>query len=320
VDHRTDIYALGVLMFEALCGVPPFQREELVQTLMAHISDPVPAMSAVTPNIHVPAAVEAFVRRCLAKVPDERPADMDAVLAEIGVCTRVLGLAPVPSDRYDVDSGAITSSGRFERPLDVPTRAEPRPFLDAPTLAEAPPPKLSSAPALGSSPPTPRSASWKPWMIGALALAGLALAVVVGFTMRGPAEGAAEAPAKTITSVSPPTGSPSTFVLWIDSSPSGAEVVEADTLLGTTPMQLSIENEAVRAAPKRLTLRIQGHQPYSLVQGPSEANVRVAAALQRLPEEAGTIPPKAGRGPAPRDTNANVPPPQPVDPGIRLHR
>jgi serine/threonine-protein kinase len=318
VDHRTDVYALGVLMFEALCGVPPFQRDEMVQTLMAHINDPVPEMAAVAPDARVPAAVEAFVRRCLAKSPSERPSDMGAVLAEISVCARVLGMAPVPSDRYDVDSGAITRSGRFEKPLDAPTRAEVRPALEAPTQSEVSIPQVASAPdAVGPAPP---SASRKLWLAGAVALlvAGLTLALVIAVAVRDEPDrpDVQMAPSAAVT----PAGFSRTFVLWLDSTPSGAEVVEGDTVLGTTPMQLSIENEVVRASPKRLTLRSPGHRPYSLVQGPSDGNVRVAAALQPLPEGTETPPPKSGRAPAPRETKAQPTPTQPADPGIRLRR
>jgi serine/threonine protein kinase len=320
VDHRTDVYALGVLMFEALCGVPPFQRDEMVQTLMAHINDPVPEMAVVAPDARVPAAVEAFVRRCMAKSPSERPSDMDAVLAEISVCARVLGMAPVPSDRYDVDSGAITRSGRFERPLDVPTRAEVRPALEAPTQSEVSIPQVASALAPSAVGPTPPSASWKLWLAGAAALlvVGLVLALVITMAARDESD---KPPATTASSAGvPPADFSRTFVLWLDSTPSGAEVVEGDTVLGTTPMQLSIENEVVRASPKRLTLRSPGHRPYSLVQGPSDGNVRVAAALQPLPEGTESVPPKTGRGPAPRETKAPAPPTQPADPGIRLRR
>ncbi len=318
VDHRTDVYALGVLMFEALCGVPPFQREEMVQTLMAHINDPVPEMAAVAPDAQVPAAVEAFVRRCMAKSPSERPSDMDAVLAEISVCARVLGMTPAPSDRYDVDSGAITRSGRFEKPPDAPTRAEVRPSLDAPTRSDVSIPQVAAAPAPSTAEPAPPSASWKLWLAGAAALVVSGIALALGVSLAG-----REEPAGATAPVAPsarPAEFTRTFVLWLDSTPAGAEVLEGDTVLGTTPMQLSIENETVRVSPKRLTLRSPGHRPYSLVQGPSEGNVRVAAALQPLPESAENPATKAGRGPAPRDTKTSPPPTQPADPGIRLHR
>jgi serine/threonine-protein kinase len=315
VDLRTDIYSLGVLMYEALCGFPPFAGDHLVQTLMAHINEPVPEMCVRNPEVKVPGAVEGFVRRCLSKFPEERPGNMDAVLAEIGVCARVLGLAPASADRYDVDSGAITRSGHFDRgDVDLATRAEPRPPMDVATRAEPGPTRAEESLLV---PPKPATSFKLPLLIGGTAIAIL-LATVVVLALRSPPE----APTGPVAASSQPLpSSPRTFVLWIDSSPAGAEVMEGETVLGTTPMQVSIDNEVVRTSPKRLSVRSPGHLPYTLVQGPSDENVRVAASLSPLPQDAGS--PKPTRGPAPRDNSTRTAPPptsQPADPGIRLHR
>lgn len=67
VDHRADLYALGATLFEMLEGKPPFMGPSIVETIHAHLYDPVPRLSP-----QVPAAVAAIVQRCLAKSPDER--------------------------------------------------------------------------------------------------------------------------------------------------------------------------------------------------------------------------------------------------------
>ena len=64
VDHRSDLYALGCVVFHAMTGESPFARDDVVSTLMAHSSDPPPA----TGNDHL----DAFFSRALAKDPDER--------------------------------------------------------------------------------------------------------------------------------------------------------------------------------------------------------------------------------------------------------
>ena len=69
------------------------------------------------------------------------------------------------------------------------------------------------------------------------------------------------------------------FVLFIDATPAGAEIWEADKALGQAPMQISIDNEAARREPRRLVVRRPGYQPYSIVQGPSDENVRIIAQL-----------------------------------------
>ena len=82
LDLRTDIYSLGALAWFLLTGAPPFVREGIVQTLSAHINDPVPVLRAVRPD--VPDDLQVIVQRCLAKDPAQRFADsvnLDRALA-----------------------------------------------------------------------------------------------------------------------------------------------------------------------------------------------------------------------------------------------
>ena len=81
-----------------------------------------------------------------------------------------------------------------------------------------------------------------------------------------------------------------TFRLVVESTPPGAEVVEgdvdADVVLGTTPLTLAIDNAVARTQPRKLTLRLAGYQPYALTQGPSDDNVRILATLILTPAPA----------------------------------
>ncbi|MBL8625683.1 MAG: serine/threonine protein kinase [Myxococcales bacterium] len=70
VDHRTDIYALGVLLFQMLCGQVPFDGETMGAVLIKQVSQPPPAPRGLSPLI--PPAVEQIILRCLAKAPDAR--------------------------------------------------------------------------------------------------------------------------------------------------------------------------------------------------------------------------------------------------------
>ena len=70
VDARSDIYALGCLLFYTLAGRPPFERDSDEAKLWAHLSEPPPKVSEAVPG--APGALDAVVARALAKTPDER--------------------------------------------------------------------------------------------------------------------------------------------------------------------------------------------------------------------------------------------------------
>jgi serine/threonine-protein kinase len=74
IDHRTDIYALGIIVYEMVCGSPPFAAEGMGDMLMLHLHrapDPPRTRNADTPE-----PLEAAILRALAKDPDQRFATM----------------------------------------------------------------------------------------------------------------------------------------------------------------------------------------------------------------------------------------------------
>jgi serine/threonine-protein kinase len=85
IDARTDVYALGCVLYAALCGRPPFARETVVATMLAHLRDHPPRPSA-TPG--VPPGLDAVVARALAKRPADRYGSagelVEAALAAVG--------------------------------------------------------------------------------------------------------------------------------------------------------------------------------------------------------------------------------------------
>ncbi|MFO7564335.1 MAG: protein kinase [Enhygromyxa sp.] len=72
VDGRTDLYALGCLLFEMLTGRLPFPGDNFMKVLNSHLREPPPRLRDVAPDLDLPPGVEELVARLLAKFPDDR--------------------------------------------------------------------------------------------------------------------------------------------------------------------------------------------------------------------------------------------------------
>jgi eukaryotic-like serine/threonine-protein kinase len=72
VDHRGDIYAAGVILFELLTGRVPYRAQTPIHTMNAHVSDPIPSARASSPERNISSALEAVLFRVLAKNPADR--------------------------------------------------------------------------------------------------------------------------------------------------------------------------------------------------------------------------------------------------------
>lgn len=72
-DHRTDIYSMGVILYEMLAGKPPFAAKSDFLLMGKHVSAKVPPFHKRAPEVDVPAKVEQLVVRMLAKDPRDRP-------------------------------------------------------------------------------------------------------------------------------------------------------------------------------------------------------------------------------------------------------
>ncbi len=83
LDGRSDLYAVGVLLFHMLTGQAPFTDDDAVIVMAHHIKTVPPPVSSLVPGARVPAALEDLVARALAKSPDDRPQTAQEFLSEL---------------------------------------------------------------------------------------------------------------------------------------------------------------------------------------------------------------------------------------------
>ena len=209
VDERSDLYALGAILYEMLAGAPPFEAASLASLFQKHRTAAPPSFAERTPGVSVPAELEALTMRLLAKVPAERYPSATAAIAALAPVAAPLPRAPEdaasaaearpaapddggaaeapPSDAADAGAGLAAPD---EAAREDGGGADP---LHAPAAPAGPPARSRSATAAAStrspaptppSPTPPRSAAaWPRARVLRWAGAALAAPIAVAIAM-----------------------------------------------------------------------------------------------------------------------------------------
>ncbi len=122
-DARTDVYALGLLLFESLCGHPPFGGDTDIATAMARLTTTAPAVRAERPEVS--AALDDVIHRCMARKPGARYASAAEVADALdrarmdptGAIATVRRPAPVLPPAHTGPTAPVPRTGSGPQPV-----------------------------------------------------------------------------------------------------------------------------------------------------------------------------------------------------------
>jgi len=163
-DARSDVYSLGVVMYELLTGQPPFSGESPVAVAYQHVREEVVLPSRL--NDRIPVEIEDIVMRALAKDPADRYQTADDMRDDLE--RYLAGVPPIATEETEAATRLMTSAAAVPTPPDAtpppqPDRA-PRPDYGAGSYAE--PSRMSTS-------------TWVIGIMAATALVGLALILLI---------------------------------------------------------------------------------------------------------------------------------------------
>jgi serine/threonine-protein kinase len=282
VDGRTDVYALGVLLFRMLGGRLPYEAASIHELIEMQLAKKAPQLTPLRPD--VPASLNGLVSQMLQRQADKRIQTMREVQERLVDELRTLGAGTSPSGRMRVISDGW--------------RSVPPTHLNTPRSAAA---ATTGHISLGAK----------------LAIVGGACAISAGLIalallLRGSHAPAHPPPPAPIAAKAPkpapplPAPVPKTYAVHVDTRPEGAEIWDGAKLVGTTPAELTLDGD------RTLRLHRDGFRDEPLEV--TRSTVRVLVPMLKLGTAAARTRPPTAPQPVHAPSHDKPPPDEPPDP------
>ncbi|HSP78216.1 MAG TPA: TonB family protein [Myxococcaceae bacterium] len=274
-DVRSDVYSLGVVLYQMLVGRPPFISRDHIELIFSHHKEPPPAFNAVLPQAAVPQEIEAMARRCLEKDPARRYQTMEELLEAMRAASTSAG----GNSGIFRQPGGQSTTGPHKTPL----------FASVATGAEAPASGDTLAVDISVEVPEPvRKARQRMLLLGALGGGVIAAAMAGGLLMSSgyfssaapsteatPPSAQAPAPEAQVTAEKP------VVRFRLLSQPEGAHVYYKGEDRGVTPLVLEVPRPpGEETLTAEFTFVLEGYQEETVITGGS-GEVVFSQKLQR---------------------------------------
>jgi serine/threonine-protein kinase len=319
VDHRSDIYAVGCILFELVTGRPVFQARGFGELLASHQRMPPPSLASIDRNL--PPELDGLLMRMLAKRPEDRPQtlqDVEAALEAMAAAygweayySRRSGVVPMPAmqgmtssqQRMFLSQGGMMTPVPPAAPMSMPAPMVTPPPMAMMTPTPTPPPTTtlgSTAAEVGAAPA--RSRRGRNWVVAGFVItagvAGMAVVALHEKSATTPGPGAPVAAAHAPASLA-------------DAARAGVAVpVVAPAAPDATPAAAPAPPASAPAAPTSAPT-----SPTSAPAAPVVPDAASASASAPRPEERVPAVPDAGPKAQPASAPATEPPrPRPPRP------